>query len=89
MAATCFPSHGGGGCVQRPLLHSAMSRRPQQPPIETTQADVEEEEAISGAEEGDEVMEDAQDQEDGYSACNLSPGDHYRLQRRSCAPPCL
>ncbi|KAJ3553001.1 hypothetical protein NM688_g3853 [Phlebia brevispora] len=45
-----------------------MSRRPQQPPIETTQPEVEEEEAISGVEEGDEVMEDVQDQEDGYSS---------------------
>lgn len=58
-------------CTKSRLLsHSAMSRRPQQPPIDTTQPDVEEEEALSGAEEGDEVMEDAQ--EDGYSTCAFS-----------------
>ena len=55
-------------CLCVVCSHSAMSRRPQQPPIDTTQPEVEEEEALSGAEEGDEVMEDAQEQEDGYSA---------------------
>ncbi|KAF7789490.1 hypothetical protein EIP86_000436 [Pleurotus ostreatoroseus] len=45
-----------------------MSRRPQQPPIETAQPEVEEEEALSGVEEGDEVMEDVQDADDGYSS---------------------
>ena len=47
-----------------------MSRRPsqQQPPIDTSQAELEDEEAVSGTGEGDEVMEDVQDQEEGYSA---------------------
>jgi len=46
-----------------------MSRRPsQQAPIDPSQAEFEEEEAISGTGEGDEVMEDAQDQEEGYSS---------------------
>ncbi len=48
-----------------------MSRRPQQPPVEATQGELEEEEeeAISGVGEGDELMEDVQDQEEGYSTC--------------------
>ncbi|THH02742.1 hypothetical protein EW026_g144 [Hermanssonia centrifuga] len=47
-----------------------MSRRPQQPPVEATQGELEEEEeeAISGVGEGDELMEDVQDQEEGYSS---------------------
>ena len=55
-------------CLCVVCSHSAMSRRPQQPPIETAQLEVEDEEAISGVEEGDEAMEDVQEeQEDGYS----------------------
>ena len=70
VAATCFPCLSGG-CEHRvACFPPAMSRRPQQPPIETAQPEVEEEEALSGVEEGDEVMEDVQDADDGYSAYN-------------------
>lgn len=49
-----------------------MSRRQQpQPPIDAAQPDLEEEEIISGTGEGDEVMEDAQDQEEGYSKSSV------------------
>lgn len=45
-----------------------MSRRPPQPYVDAQQqADFEEEEAVSGTGEGDEVMEDAQGEEEGYS----------------------
>lgn len=33
------------------------------------QAELEEEEAISGTGEGDEIMEEVEEQEDGYSTC--------------------
>ena len=46
-----------------------MSRRPQhQPPLDTTQPEVPEDELLSATGEGDEVMEEAEEQE-GYSAC--------------------
>ncbi|TCD68198.1 casein kinase 2 regulatory subunit [Steccherinum ochraceum] len=47
-----------------------MSRRSSQqhPPLDTSQAELEEEEVISGTGEGDEVMEDVQEQEEGYSS---------------------
>jgi hypothetical protein len=35
--------------------------------MDTSQGDLEEEEAISGTGEGDEIMEEAGEQEDGYS----------------------
>ena len=46
-----------------------MSRRSsqQQPPVDSSQAELEEEEVISGQGEGDEVMEDVQNEEEGYS----------------------
>ena len=45
-----------------------MSRRQQQqPPLDATQPELEDEEVISGTGEGDEAMEDVQDQEEGYS----------------------
>lgn len=44
-----------------------MSRRQQQqPPLDATQPELEDEEVISGT-GGDEAMEDVQDQEEGYS----------------------
>ena len=46
-----------------------MSRRPQhQPPLDTTQPEVPEDELLSATGEGDEVMEEVEEQE-GYSAC--------------------
>lgn len=46
-----------------------MSRRPQhQPPLDTSQPEVPEDELLSATGEGDEVMEEAEEQE-GYSAC--------------------
>jgi hypothetical protein len=46
-----------------------MSRRPQQQPsIDTSQPEVPEDELLSATGEGDEVMEEAEEQE-GYSAC--------------------
>lgn len=44
-----------------------MSRPPQSASVDASQAELEEEEAISGTGEGDEVMEEAEEQE-GYSA---------------------
>ena len=45
-----------------------MSRRPQQqPPVDTNQPEVPEDELLSGGGEGDEVMEEVEEQE-GYSA---------------------
>jgi hypothetical protein len=44
-----------------------MSRQPTS--IEATQAELEEDAAISGTAEADEIMEEAEEQEDGYSAC--------------------
>jgi hypothetical protein len=43
-----------------------MSRPPQSAAVDASQAELEEEEAISGTGEGDEVMEEAEEQE-GYS----------------------
>lgn len=48
-----------------------MSRHSSQqppPPIDTSQAELEEDEEVSITGEGDEIMKDAQDQEEGYSA---------------------
>jgi hypothetical protein len=46
-----------------------MSRRPQhQPSLDTSQPEVLEDELLSATGEGDEVMEEAEEQE-GYSAC--------------------
>ena len=46
-----------------------MSRRPQQQaPVDTNQPEVPEDELLSATGEGDEVMEEAEEQE-GYSAC--------------------
>lgn len=46
-----------------------MSRRPQQQsPLDTSQPEVPEDELLSATGEGDEVMEEAEEQE-GYSAC--------------------
>ncbi|KAH8105893.1 casein kinase II regulatory subunit-domain-containing protein [Cristinia sonorae] len=51
------------------LTIATMSRLSSQPPpADTSQAELEEDEIISGTGEGDEVMEDAQDQEEGYSS---------------------
>lgn len=44
------------------------SRQP--PSVEVSQAELEEEEGISGNGEGDEIMEEPEEQEDGYSACS-------------------
>jgi casein kinase II subunit beta len=51
-----------------------MSRRPQQQaPVDTNQPELPEDELLSATGEGDEVMEEAEEQE-GYSACvNLFP----------------
>lgn len=43
-----------------------MSRPPQSASVDASQAELEDEEAISGTGEGDEVMEEAEEQE-GYS----------------------
>ena len=43
-----------------------MSRPPQSAAVDASQAELEEDEAISGTGEGDEVMEEAEEQE-GYS----------------------
>jgi hypothetical protein len=61
-----------------------MSRRPlQQPPLDTIQPEVPEDELLSATGEGDEVMEEAEEQE-GYSACvTLS---HYRALFTSSIP---
>ncbi len=49
-----------------------MSRRPQhQPPLDTSQPEVPEDELLSATGEGDEVMEEAEEQE-GYSACTTT-----------------
>jgi hypothetical protein len=48
-------------------LLATMSRPSQPMSIETNRGDLEEEEAISGAGEGDEVMEEVEEQEEGYS----------------------
>ena len=54
---------------------SRRSSQPQQPPLDTSQAELEEEEVISGTGEGDEIMEDVQNEEEGYSTCcMLCPG---------------
>jgi len=37
--------------------------------IDPAQAELEEEDTISGSIEDDEIMEDVEEQEDGYSAC--------------------
>jgi hypothetical protein len=44
-----------------------MSSRQQQQATDASQVDLEEEEAISATREVDEVMEEAEEQEDGYS----------------------
>lgn len=50
-----------------------MSRRPQQQsPLDTSQPEVPEDELLSATGEGDEVMEEAEEQE-GYSACVAFP----------------
>lgn len=61
-----------------------MSRRPQQqPPLDPNQPEVPEDELLSATGEGDEVMEEAEEQE-GYSACvTLS---HYRTLFTSSIP---
>lgn len=61
-----------------------MSRRPQQQaPVDTSQPEVPEDELLSATGEGDEVMEEAEEQE-GYSACvTLS---HWRTIFTSCLP---
>lgn len=61
-----------------------MSRRPQQqPPVDTNQPEIPEDELLSAAGEGDEVMEEAEEQE-GYSACvTLS---HWRSVFMSSLP---
>lgn len=52
-----------------PPSYSIMSRRPQlQSPLDTSQPEVPEDELLSATGEGDEVMEEAEEQE-GYSAC--------------------
>lgn len=48
-----------------------MSRPPQSASVDASQAELEEEEAISGTGEGDEVMEEAEEQE-GYSECHFN-----------------
>jgi len=50
-----------------------MSRPPQLAVVDASQAQLEEEEAVSGTAEGDEVMEEVQEQE-GYSksSCTYS-----------------
>lgn len=48
-----------------------MSRHPAI--IDTSQAELEEEEAISGTGEGDEVMEEVEEQDDGYSCVSIYP----------------
>jgi casein kinase II subunit beta len=39
--------------------------------MDTSQAELEEEEAISGTGEGDEVMEEVEEQDDGYSCVSI------------------
>ena len=61
-----------------------MSRRPQQQtPLDTNQPEIPEDELLSATGEGDEVMEEAEEQE-GYSACvTLS---HWRSVFMSSLP---
>jgi hypothetical protein len=62
-----------------------MSRRPQhQPPLDTSQPEVPEDELLSATGEGDEVMEEAEEQE-GYSACQTL--SHQRTLIMSTIPP--
>jgi casein kinase II subunit beta len=70
-----------------------MSRRPQhQPPIDTTQPEVPEDELLSATGEGDEVMEEAEEQE-GYSACQTLSHKTYSNHVRYPSPlsyrPCV
>lgn len=66
-----------------------MSRQP--PSVEASQAEFEEEEAVSGTGEGDEIMEEVEEQEDGYCACfsslttriSFCPG--LMASRKECA----
>jgi hypothetical protein len=44
-----------------------MSSRQQQQTTDVSQVDLEDEEAIGGTREGDEIMEEAEEHEDGYS----------------------
>lgn len=44
-----------------------MSRQPTS--VEASQAEFDDEEAVSGTGEGDEIMEEVEEQEDGYCAC--------------------
>ena len=46
-----------------------MSRRTDYSNIPTGEQTLQDEETISGTGEGDEEMEDAEEQEEGYSAC--------------------
>ena len=70
-----------------------MSRRPQhQPPLDTTQPEVPEDELLSATGEGDEVMEEAEEQE-GYSACQtlsqLTYSDHLDYPSPPSCRPCV
>jgi casein kinase II subunit beta len=64
-----------------------MSRRPQhQPSLDTSQPDVPEDELLSATGEGDEVMEEAEEQE-GYSACQNPFPLTYSNNCRPSLPP--
>jgi hypothetical protein len=66
-----------------------MSRRPQhQPSLDTSQPDVPEDELLSATGEGDEVMEEAEEQE-GYSACQNPFPLTYSNNCRPSLPPLI
>ena len=50
-----------------------MSRRPEYPTLPTGEQSLQDEETVSATGEGDEEMEDAEEQEEGYSACCYCP----------------
>jgi hypothetical protein len=59
-----------------------MSRPPQSAVVDASQAQLEEEEVVSGTAEGDEVMEEAEEQE-GYSKSSCT----YSQQSPTFQPP--
>ena len=50
-----------------------MSRRPDYPTLPTGEQSLQDEETVSATGEGDEEMEDAEEQEEGYSTCRYLP----------------
>ena len=67
-----LPSCPAISSLAPPSSCAPMSRRTDYSNIPTGEQTLQDEETISGTGEGDEEMEDAEEQEEGYSACFFS-----------------